>query len=80
MPDFTKNSSGRKTFPLRTERREMFFPLFPFPHSAYLKIRAVRATCVTGAITAGRLDSSVGIATGYGPDDRRVGVRVPVEA
>jgi hypothetical protein len=25
-------------------------------------------------------DSAVGIATGYGLDDRRVGVRVPVEA
>jgi hypothetical protein len=28
----------------------------------------------------GSRDSAVGIATGYGPDDRGVGVRFPVEA
>jgi hypothetical protein len=69
---FTANQFVLAPNPLRLTTRNFLFQLNPCGYSPY----------VTSSLTRyiwGR-DSSVGIATGYGLDDRCVGLRVPVRS
>jgi hypothetical protein len=54
--------------------------LYPLSHPGFNKFvsRILNCIFINTLLIVENLDSAYGIATGYGLDDRRVGVRVPV--